>query len=177
YTSLYFVHVAPPPPQEEGFSRGSPISNSLKTFMSVLRPSHTATTELVTFLSSTELFQSVSVPALQYIATRLEILSVPCGAHLIPKEASHDDLHVVINGTVAVTTSPSDGTIRFLKTLGPGESAGGWLGGGSDSTEFTAVQDTIVGRFAQDDFDPFAQQYPDDAHRVMQSVIQSLHRS
>src|SRR5688572_30154342 len=134
--------------------------------------------DLVGFLSSTELFQTVSTPAVQAIAARLNLISLQCGDFLVPQGALADDLYIVISGSLAVTAPGPDGTIRFLTTLSAGEIAGGWLTGGSDAAaEVAALQECSVGKCSRADFDVLAEKYPDDAARIMDLIIKRLHRS
>lgn len=96
---------------------------------------------------------------------------------LIAEGKVDNSLHVVTNGTLAVTRDVGGGEWTTLHILRSGDLAGemGFVDGRPHSATLRAIGKTAVCSFERDKFESLLGEEPWIVYRVMQNIIQAVH--
>ncbi|MGE5169247.1 MAG: cyclic nucleotide-binding domain-containing protein [Rudaea sp.] len=126
-------------------------------------------TQIVRLL--TELFGHLEDKVLREIEGRLEWTHLPSGEILFREGDAGEDIYIVVNGRLRVTTSDGDGHERLLEEVGRGGAVGevALLTGEPRSASIRAIRDTHLLRLTRAAFDELLDRHP----RAMMQVVRS----
>ena len=134
--------------------------------------------EVVTVLSSLELFKELSESMTREIAAVLEEQSVPEGAVIIDPQRADDCLYVVVSGRLKVFI-PLQGVEEVLAECGPLEIVGetAFLTGHRRSATVSAMEASRVLRLSRASYDEVGRAHPEAAARMSLVLARRLRRS
>jgi NTE family protein/lysophospholipid hydrolase len=119
----------------------------------------------------TELFGRLEDTVLREIESRLEWVHLPSGDVLFREGDAGEDIYIVVNGRLRVTTTDGDGRERVLEEVGRGGAVGevALLTGEPRSASIHAVRDTHLLRLSRAAFDELLDRHP----RAMMQIARS----
>jgi CRP-like cAMP-binding protein/predicted acylesterase/phospholipase RssA len=134
--------------------------------------------DVLTLLSSLELFGELPEVMTREIAASLEDMVIPEGTVLIQPQGTDDSLYVVISGRLKVSISLR-GDEEVLAECGPREIVGetAFLTGHRRSATVSALEATRVLRLSRLSYEQVERTYPDTAARMSRILSRRLRRS
>ncbi len=134
--------------------------------------------DVITLLSSLELFDELPESITREIAGILEEQVIPEGAVLIQPQGTDDSLYVVISGRLKVSI-PLGGHEEVLAECGPREIVGetAFLTGYRRSATVSALEATRVLRLSRLSYEEIERTHPDAAARMSRILARRLRRS
>jgi predicted acylesterase/phospholipase RssA/CRP-like cAMP-binding protein len=108
---------------------------------------------------------------LREIESRLEWVHLPSGEVLFHEGDAGEDIYIVVNGRLRVTTQDGDGHERVLEEVGRGGAVGevALLTGEPRSASIRAIRDTHLLRLSRAAFDELLDRHP----RAMMQIVRS----
>jgi len=133
-------------------------------------------TQLVRVL--TELFGDLDEAALRAIEARLAWVPLAGGATLFREGDGGDDVYIVVNGRLRVTTTDRDGRLRVLEEVGRGAAVGelALLTGEARAATVVAVRDSDLLRLSKSAFDELTDTQPRAMMQVARAAATRLRR-
>jgi len=133
-------------------------------------------TQLVRVL--TELFGDLDEAALRAIEARLAWVPLAGGATLFREGDGGDDVYIVVNGRLRVTTTDRDGRERVLEEIGRGAAVGelALLTGETRAATVVAVRDSDLLRLSKAAFDELTDTQPRAMMQVARAAATRLRR-
>ncbi|MCI0525993.1 MAG: cyclic nucleotide-binding domain-containing protein, partial [Nitrospira sp.] len=128
--------------------------------------------DLMAFLSSTELLGGLDKSILKDLKTELKLARIRSGKILIRQGDVGDCLYIVLNGRLRVSSKHENGDEEILGEVGRGQSVGEMaiLNDELRSATVRAIQDTELVKFSKEGFNRLMEKYPQAMRQVTQII-------
>lgn len=141
------------------------------------QPGNSLTTEQIAeFLSTTDLFEKISIDVLTEMAKEFKIMYLAGDEVLFHQNELADSLYLVMYGFLHVLKEQSDGKKRIIAELGSGSAVGeiACLVDVTRTATIYAVRDSILLQMTRQVFDGFLQKYPMAMMGVARQSVERL---
>ncbi len=123
------------------------------------------------FLNSTQLLRTLDAGSRRKFISFLEISSLSPGGNLISQGEKIGYLSIICSGSLAMTALGLEDETRFVTTLEPGETIGGWMLCTDDDRSYAdirALQASDIARISRHNFLDFFREFPAEGTRILE---------
>ena len=130
-------------------------------------------------LAQSGLFQGLSDEAVEPVASRLEMLTLPRGRVVFNEGEPGDSLYIVVSGKIKLSRRSPDGRENVLAVMGPSDQFGelSVFDPGPRTATATAVTDVKLARMPQSVLRPWIEAHPEIGEQLLRVLARRLRRT
>ena len=130
-------------------------------------------------LAQSGLFQGLSEDAVDPVASRLEMITLPRGRAVFNEGEPGDSLYIVMAGKIKLSRRAPDGRENVLAVMGPSDQFGelSVFDPGPRTATATAVTDVRLARMAQSLVRPWIEAHPEIGEQLLRVLARRLRRT
>ncbi len=130
-------------------------------------------------LAQSGLFQGLSEEAVEPVASRLEMLTLPRGRVIFNEGEPGDSLYIVVTGKIKLSRRSPDGRENVLAVMGPSDQFGelSVFDPGPRTATATAVTDVKLARMPQSVLRPWIEAHPEIGEQLLRVLARRLRRT
>ena len=130
-------------------------------------------------LAQSGLFQGLSEEAVDPVASRLEMITLPRGRVVFNEGEPGDSLYIVVSGKIKLSRRSPDGRENVLAVMGPSDQFGelSVFDPGPRTATATAVTDVKLARMPQSVLRPWIEAHPEIGEQLLRVLARRLRRT
>jgi CRP/FNR family transcriptional regulator, cyclic AMP receptor protein len=130
-------------------------------------------------LAQSGIFQGLSEDAVEPVASRLEMLTLPRGRVIFNEGEPGDSLYIVVTGKIKLSRRSPDGRENVLAVMGPSDQFGelSVFDPGPRTATATAVTDVKLARMPQSVLRPWIEAHPEIGEQLLRVLARRLRRT